>query len=282
MPHVAVIGGSGIYSLPFLANAREERVSTPYGEARLLRGTVEGEPVTFLPRHGFDHGLPPHRIPYRANIWALWQSGVEQVIATAAVGSLSPGHPPGSLALLGQFIDFTRGRPATFFEAGGPVVHADLSQPYCPRLNRLLAAAAARAGLALGPPACYVCTEGPRYETAAEIRMFRHWGGDLVGMTGVPEAVLAREAGLCYAGVALVTNWAAGLDPDPSRPLRHQEVVAMVKDRSVQLLELLHEAIGAAAASPRMCPCRESAPGLDIHPGATRPATPGGGEDPRG
>ncbi len=208
---VAVIGGTGIRWMA-QQGVEADSVETPYGPVQVWRTCVEDDEVIFLPRHGPDHHLPPHRVNYRANIKALQQLGVKRVMAAYAVGSLHAAVPPRSLVALDQLLDFTRGRQSTFYDGGASgVVHTDMTEPFCPALRaRLLERAEAR-GLGIVPRGTYICTEGPRIETAAEVRMFAQLGGDVVGMTGVPEAPLARELGLHYAAVALAINWGAGI-----------------------------------------------------------------------
>src|ERR1017187_3471080 len=202
----AIIGGTGVYQLPGL-ELKPEVVETPFGPAHIQ--TCSGRDLVFLTRHGADHSIPPHRIDYRANMSALKILGVERVLAAYAVGSLSRSLPPGALCLLTDFIDFTRGRVSSFFE-GGPsgLGHTDMSQHYCPELKRQLLERAERSSLHLQPQGVYGCTQGPRYESAAEIRMMAQLGCDVVGMTGVPEVTLAKELGLHFAGVALSINLA--------------------------------------------------------------------------
>jgi len=207
---VAIIAGTAIYDVPGKTLV-PETVETPYGPALVYR--VEGEDLVFLARHGISHDTPPHKVNYRANIKALEMLGVKRVLATNAVGSINPEIPPLGLALLTDFLDFTSGRAHTFFDGGkSGVKHVDVSIPYCPTLNKQLLALAPKHGLDLRPNAIYVCTNGPRLESPAEIRMYAQLGGDVVGMTGVPEATLARELGLCYAAVAFSVNWAAGIE----------------------------------------------------------------------
>ena len=209
--------------------------------------------MIFLARHGAGHSVPPHRVNYRANIWALRQLGAGAVIATAACGSMTPEIPPGTLCLCDQFLDFTRGRPSTFFD-GGPwgVHHADMTAPYCPRLGGALAESAGALGISLGTRATYVCTEGPRFESSAEIAAYARLGGQLVGMTGVPEVALAREAGLCYASVAIATNSAAGM---AGHPLSHQEVLEAMGRAVEQVRRLiLHAAVRVARDACLHCP----------------------------
>jgi 5'-methylthioadenosine phosphorylase len=232
-----IIGGTGLYDL----GGEPMTVETRYGEVRVNRSEMGGAKVAFVPRHGAGHGVPPHRVNYRGNIAALHSLGIRNVLATAAVGSMSEKLPPGSLALPTQFLDFTRGRPSTFFDGeDGEVMHVDMTDPYCPHLRGELERAADTLGHHLRPEAVYVCAEGPRFETTAEIRMFRRLGGDLVGMTSLPEVTLAREAGLCYATVAIVTNWAAGVSKDP---IRHGEVSAFMDKQTPRVKSIFAEVI---------------------------------------
>ena len=204
-------------------------------------GAFQGVEVAFMARHGKGHSIPPHAINYRANIWGLRALGVERVLSTAAVGSLNPEMGPGDFVIIDQFLDFTKDRPLTFFDGGEyGVAHVDVTHPYCPVLRRALISVGERLGLALHPAGTYVCVEGPRYETAAEIRAYRTLGGDLVGMTNVPESVLAREAGLCYATMAMVTNLAAGLSPEP---LSHEEVVEIMNRNTENVRRLALETL---------------------------------------
>ncbi len=250
---VAIIGGTGLYDPGMLSEAEPTTLGTPYGTVSLFVGTHGGRRVAFLPRHGSGHSVPPHRVNYRGNIWALRQLGVHACVASAACGSLTETVPPGSLCLCDQFLDFTKSRPSTFFDGeDGRVRHADMTEPYCPELRGHLAAAAQALGMPLGARATYVCTEGPRFETPAEIRAFARLGGDLVGMTGVPEVVLAREAGLCYATVAISTNYAAGL---AGRPLSHDEVVGAMAAATADVRRLILGAIERLDAGPcASCP----------------------------
>ena len=207
---VAIIAGTAIYDIPGKA-LRKERIETPYGSAFIYR--VEGEDLIFLARHGIKHDTPPHKINYRANIKALEMIGVKRVLATNAVGSINTEIPPLGLALVTDFLDFTSNRESTFFDGGDSGLrHVDMSITYCPTLNQQLLALAPSFDIDLRPKAVYVCTNGPRLESPAEIRMYGQLGGDVVGMTGIPEATLARELGLCYAAVAFSVNWAAGIE----------------------------------------------------------------------
>lgn len=254
-PRFAIIGGSGVYDPAILQEVEDVAVETTYGRVELKVGLYSGQAVAFISRHGPGHAIPPHRVNYRANIWALKELGVERVFATAAVGSLQLAMKPGDLVVLSQFIDFTRSRPTTFFEGGqAGVAHVDMTEPYCPQLRQVLAEAGRELALPLHPEGTYVCTEGPRFETPAEIRFYGQIGGDLVGMTNVPEVVLAREAELCYAAVAMVTNYAAGISPSP---LTHHEVAEVMRQNLDRLRELLKLAIQRTPVE-RSCGCKDA------------------------
>lgn len=219
---LALIGGTGIDKLP-LQEQRSINVDTPYGPVGMDEGRIGQTKLFFLKRHGLGHAIPPHLVNYRGNIWALKQIGVQKILATGAVGSISRRFKAGDIVLPDQFLDFTKNRIQTFYEGGDlGVLHVDVSEPYCPDLRRSICLAAESMGLRIKDKGVYVCTEGPRFETPAEIKMFRMLGGEFVGMTGVPEVVLARELGICYATIALVTNAAAGIS---KQPLTHAEVI---------------------------------------------------------
>jgi len=222
-----IIGGTGFYTMG--GEAQQRLVETDYGAIAVDVILLAGQEVAFVARHGREHTAPPHMINYRGIVAALRSLGVSRILASAAVGTLNPVMQPGDFALPDQFLDFTRGRPGTFFDgAKGEVRHTDMTVPYCPQLRQELQRAGDFLGDALHAAAVYVCTEGPRFETPAEIEMFRRLDGDLVGMTGVPEASLAREAGICYASLAVITNWAAGL---AESPIRHSDVSAQMKQQ---------------------------------------------------
>lgn len=259
---VALIGGTGISQISDLTDVRDETVETKFGVAHVTRGNLRGRELIFLHRHGPRRNIPPHRINYRANIAALKQLGVTAIFATTAVGGLHDDWPPGTLVLLDQFLDFTKARPTTFFDLPQPLlgkegselpVHVDMTEPYCPRLRRLLLNVAEQMNVALVPQGVYVCMEGPRFETPAEIRMLKMLGGDVVGMTGVPEVVLAREAGICYAGVSIVTNYAAGISP---APLTHQEVMDAMAEHAPKLLRLF--LVASETYADEDCSCRHT------------------------
>lgn len=238
---IAIIGGSGVYDPKLLTDLVEKTVETKYGTARLTIGKFRGQEVGFMQRHGAGHTLPPHKINYRANIQALKDLGVQDVIATSAVGSINRAMHPGDLVLLDQFLDFTKQRPFTFYDGeDGEVVHTDMTTPYSPELREVILASAKRLGLRIHPTGTYVCVEGPRYESPAEIRAYGLLGGDVVGMTNVPEVVLAKEAGLRYAVVAMVTNYGAGISPTP---LSHAEVLEVMNQHGESIRKLLMDTL---------------------------------------
>jgi len=252
----AIIGGTGVYDPKLLSDLKEESVRTPYGFIKVQSGTYKGERIAFLARHGQEHSIPPHKINYRANIWGLKALGVEFVLATAAVGSLNPEMKPGEFVIVDQFLDFTKSREQTFYDGGeNGVVHTDVTNPYCPEVRRTLVKVGRELGLTIHEQGVYVCTEGPRFETAAEIRAYRMLGGDVVGMTSVPESTLAREAGICYAAMAMVTNMAAGISDGP---LTHDEVVEIMAQNTESVRRLALETI-VQAPSDRACTCNRVA-----------------------
>lgn len=210
-----IIGGTGLDQLEDLHERREESVVTPYGppSAPLVHGRLGRRPVAFLARHGQGHTLAPHEINYRANLWALREAGVDSVVAVAAVGGIVEPPAPGGICIPDQLIDYTWGRSMTYFEGPGVAVeHVDMTEPYTPALRARLVVAGRDAGIDPVDGGCYGATQGPRLETAAEIRRLERDGCTLVGMTGMPEAALARELGLDYACCSVVANRAAGRD----------------------------------------------------------------------
>jgi 5'-methylthioinosine phosphorylase len=214
MTTVAIIGGSGLTKLKNLRITRREVIRTPYGEpsAPMVFGQLGGQEAVFLPRHGAGHTIPPHEVNYRANIWAIKQTGVDKVIAVNAVGGISPDYlASGTLVIPNQVIDYTYGRAHTFFGSEQKkVTHVDFTDPYCEDLRQTVIQAAAGAKMKVVGRGTYGATQGPRFESAAEIRRMERDGADIVGMTGMPEAGLARELELCYASISLVVNPAAG------------------------------------------------------------------------
>ncbi len=244
MTAAAIIGGSGLTDLKNLKITRREVMRTPYGEpsAPLVYGLLGGREVVFLPRHGAGHTIPPHGVNYRANIWALKQTGVRRVIAVNAVGGISPGYLAAEkLVFPDQIIDYTYGREHTFFGSElRQVTHVDFTAPYCDELRQVLIQAARQAGIAAVERGTYGATQGPRFETAAEIRRMERDGADIVGMTGMPEACLARELELCYASVAVVVNPAAG---KATGPISLREIERNLETGMARVRQLLEHVI---------------------------------------
>ena len=245
---VAIIGGSGVKSI---IKGEQKVLGTPYGPTpSLIIGEVEGRPAVFLPRHGEAHSSPPHKVNYRANIWGLKSLGVERIIATNAVGGIDQQLTPGELVLPVDIVDVTKSRIGTFYE-GAPVTHIDVSQPYCPKEREVIGASTVAAGRSSPKDVVMACTEGPRYETPAEIKMLRTMGCHIVGMTGAPEVFLARELEMCYASLSFVSNMAAGLQ----RTLSAREVEEKGRETSQVLNKILTAAISKMPESRRDCPC---------------------------
>lgn len=215
---IGVIGGTGIYKLPGISEMHKETIETEYGQVNVNIGNLGGKAVAFLTRHGEGHSTSPGQINYRSNIRAMQILGVKQIFATACSGSLNPKYGAGSFVLLNQFLDFTKNRPASFFYNDGSedrkIAHVDLTKPYCKRLEKVILEAGEKLGIEVNTGATYCCQEGPRFETEAEIKMFRALGGDLVAHTQYPEVALAREAEICYAAIAIVSNMAAGVEDE--------------------------------------------------------------------
>ena len=210
---LAVIGGSGLSQLANLDVSHREVLRTPYGEpsGAVTFGKICGHPVAFLARHGYGHTIPPHAVNYRANIWALWKRGAAGIVSVASVGSIRSDLKPGDVVIPHQIIDYTWGRKSTFHDGqDGKVTHIDFTDPYDEALREQLIEAAAASGIVVSPSAVYAATQGPRLETAAEINRLERDGVDIVGMTGMPEAALARELGVPYAAISVVANYAAG------------------------------------------------------------------------
>ena len=255
---IAVIGGSGFYS--FLDDATERLVHTPYGppSAPVTTGTIEGRRIAFLPRHGLQHEYPPHQVNYRANLWALQSLGVRRVIGPCAVGSLKSDVKPGDFVLLDQLVDRTWGRADTF--VNGPVVgHVSFADPYCPELGKaIVAAAPAVSGLTVHDRGTVVVVQGPRFSTRAESGWYRSAGWGVIGMTQYPEAYLARELGMCYAGLALVTDYDTGLEGvEGIEPVTMEQVFKVLADNVDRTRELLFAAIPTIPEKPS-CECHEA------------------------
>ena len=223
MRKIGIVGGTGIYSPEALKGFESKIIETPYGKALCNIGEMAGNQVVFITRHGAGHTVAPHKINFRANIWALKSLGTEEIFATSATGSLNPEMTAGHFVVCDQLLDFTKSRVSTFYD--NPVrgvAHADFTNPYCETLRRKVIAILEKTDIPFHKTGCYVTTEGPRFETAAEVRAYAMLGGDVVGMTNAQEAILAREAEMCYTNCAIVTNMGAGIS---KTTLSHQEVV---------------------------------------------------------
>lgn len=239
MPEIAIIGGTGLTSIEELSITRREMIRTPYGEPSgpLTHGVLCGQEVVFLARHGYGHTIPPHDVNYRANLWALKSIGIERVIAVAAVGGIRHDLLPGRLVIPDQIIDYTTTRINTFFdknEAG--VKHIDFTYPYCEDLRQLLISTADAVSIPVSGHGTYAATQGPRLETTAEVNRLERDGCDMVGMTGMPEAALARELEMCYAACAVIANMAAGRGEGE---ITLEEIEENLKDGMQQVVELL-------------------------------------------
>ncbi len=251
---IGVLGGSGFYA--FLDDVTHVPVHTPYGEpsAPVAVGTVGGRRVAFLPRHGAHHEHPPHKVNYRANLWAMRELGVQRILAPCAVGSLRPDVHPGDVVVCDQLVDRTRSRPDTFFD-GGVVGHIGFADPYCPELRAVAVDVARSEGVAVRDGGTVVVIQGPRFSTRAESRWFAQMGWDVVNMTQYPEAALARELGICYAAMALVTDYDTGLEGvEGIRPVTMDEVFGVLADNVDKTRRMLFSAIPAIPATPG-CSC---------------------------
>jgi 5'-methylthioadenosine phosphorylase len=258
---IGIIGGSGLYEIEGIITKETMKIPTPFGDpsGSYVIGEFSGRDVAFLARHGSGHQIPPHRINYRANIWGVKSIGVERVLSVGATGGISPGMAPGTIVIPDQIIDMTRRGDVTFHE-GEEVMHIDFTEPYCPEVRGALFRAGEKAGIDLGKSGTYVCAEGPRLETKAEIEFFSRIGGDVVGMTFMPEASLAREAELCYGGIAVVTNFAAGIK---EKKLTATEVVDVMRQTMASLKILLREVL-LLLPPERTCGCKDALRGAGV------------------
>lgn len=241
-----IIGGTGLTQLSNLEVTRRRVVRTPFGEpsGALLFGQLAGREVAFLARHGYGHTIPPHRVNYRANIWALEAEGVDQVVSVASVGGIRADLRPGAIAVPHQIIDYTWGRHSSFHEGEDKaVVHIDFTRPYCDRLRQSIVEAAQSTGQNIAPEGVYAVSQGPRLETAAEIDRFERDGADMVGMTGMPEAALAREIGICYAAIAVVANHAAGRAAS-REGIKMEDINATLRKALVEVRAILEALVG--------------------------------------
>lgn len=256
MSKIGLIGGSGLYEVEGLITKGRKTVKTPFGRpsGQYLTGELNGREIIFLPRHGRHHDIPPHMINYRANIWGFKEMGVERILSVSAVGGIKKGLKPGDIVILDQVLDMTRNRISTYYDGKDGVVHIDFTHPYCPELRKTILKAGKRAKLTIKDNGTYVAVEGPRLETSSEIKSFGILGGDVVGMTGMPEASLARELEICYSGISVVANYAAGIS---SRKLTVAEVMDAMRSTTEKLKRLLKETF-ALVPEQRKCSCGEA------------------------
>jgi 5'-methylthioadenosine phosphorylase len=244
---LAVIGGSGLSKLASLEITERKVVRTPYGEpsGALTFGAIRGQPVVFLARHGYGHTIAPHEVNYRANLWALKEENVSGVVSVASVGGIRRDVAPGALLVPDQIIDYTWGRRSTFFEgAGAPVTHIDFTEPYTRSLRRRILAAARACGESVLDGGTYAATQGPRLESAAEINRLERDGADIVGMTGMPEAALARELGLEYAAIAVSANYAAGRG-ESEHAVSMERIEAVLGEAMGRVRRVIEQLVGA-------------------------------------
>jgi 5'-methylthioadenosine phosphorylase len=256
-PRIGIIGGSGFYSL-FDEAAESRTVHTPYGSpsGQLTIGEVAGAAVAFVPRHGRHHELPPHRINYRANLWALHSVGCDAIIAPCAAGSLQPDVRPGDIAVCDQLVDRTWGRGDTYYD--GPVAaHVSFADPYCPELRDAAIETVREAGLNVHEHATVVVIQGPRFSTRSESQWFRSQGWEVINMTQYPEAVLARELEMCFVNLSLITDYDAGLEGSGAAPVSYDSVMQVLRENNERLRGLLEKLVGRIDPD-RTCPCRHA------------------------
>jgi 5'-methylthioadenosine phosphorylase len=250
---IGIIGGSGLYEIEGVVRKETRKVKTPFGKPSnsYTIGALSGREVVFLPRHGLQHSIHPHKVNYRANIWGFKELGVDRILSISAVGGISKDLAPGAIVVPDQIIDMTSNRDATFYE-GDDVVHIDFTEPYCPDLRKSIIKAGKTIGLNVKTSGTYVCVNGPRLETRAEIQFFARIGAHIVGMTAMPEAALAREVEICFGGIAVVTNYAAGVK---KKSLRAKEVVEVMNATTMKLKAFLKEILNAILQK-RTCTCK--------------------------
>ena len=262
---IGVFGGSGFYTLG--NDAEEVEIDTPFGapSAPVTLAEVGGRTVAFLPRHGRDHEFAPAHVPARANLWAMRTLGVRQVIGPCAAGSLDPGIHPGDFVVLDQLVDRTWGRPDTYYDAGA-AHHVSFADPYCPELGRRVVDAGKRVGVRMHERGTVVVIPGPRFSTRAESRSFRAEGWHVVNMTQYPEAYLARELGMHYAGIALVTDYDTGVEHDAGvAPVTQEQVFAFFEANLHHVRTLLDDLLPRLAAEPNGCGCTDAIGPLDAY-----------------
>ena len=257
---IGVFGGSGFYS--FLTDATEHAVTTPYGDpsAPIVIGTVADRRVAFLPRHGLKHEYPPHKLPSRANLWAMHELGVTRLLAPTAAGSLQPDVKRGDFVVCDQLVDRTSGRPSTFYD-GPDTTHVSLADPYCPQMRAAAIDTARAQGISVHETGTVVVIEGPRFSTRAESRWYSQNGWHVINMTQYPEAALARELQICYCNISLITDYDVGVEGMP--PVTVPEVIKVFNDNNARLRDLLLAIIPLLPAE-RACPCATALDGARV------------------
>jgi 5'-methylthioadenosine phosphorylase len=254
---IGVFGGSGFYS--FLENITEIDVNTPYGKPsdRISIANFEGKKIAFLPRHGKNHQYPPHKIPYKANLFAMKQLGVKKIIGPTASGSLQPNIKPGDFVITDQFVDRTNGRGDTFYD-GPEVIHTSPAYPYCPSLRKVALESADSLGISFHDGGTVVVIQGPRFSTVSESRWFNKMGWEVINMTQYPECYLARELGICYANIALITDYDAGLEGrEDIVPVTHDGVLKVMEENNDKVRKLLFEIIRRIDLSAECTHCKQ-------------------------
>ena len=256
---VGVFGGSGFYS--FLDDVQEVEVDTPFGapSAPLMVGEIEGRRVAFLARHGLKHHLPPHRVPYRANVWAMKELGVRRIVGPCAAGSLQPAVKPGHFVICDQLVERTWGRQDTFYD-GPETTHIGFAEPYCPTMREAAIKEGRDLGIELHERGTVVVVQGPRFSTRAESDFFRLQGWEVINMTQYPESVLARELELCYLNVALITDYDVGVEGEDVEPVSHERVIQVFNENISKLRDLLFRVI-PTLPDERTCPCASALEG---------------------
>jgi len=251
---IGIFGGTGIYDSGLLENTQEIDIDTPYGKPSdtITVGTFKGRKIAFLPRHGKKHSIPPHKINFKANIWAFKELGITRIIAPSAVGSLKEEFEPGHFALPTQFLDFTKSRDGSFSD-NGKVIHISVADPFCPELQTSILDVTNNQDLEMHKDCTYVCIEGPRFSTKAESKFFRTTGADIIGMTLVPECQLAREAQICYASISTVTDYDVWAD----KPVTAKEVIATLSKNVEKTKKVLTELIDKIPKT-RSCSCAKA------------------------
>jgi len=251
---IGIIGGSGIYESEIIEDVKEVKVYTPYGRPSDLIsvGQYKNRRVAFLPRHGRRHQIPPHKIPFRANVWALKELGVKRVIAASAVGSLQENLKPSEFVIVDQFIDRTKDRGDTFYD-GGQVCHISTAEPFCPELREVFTESGRGMGIPIHEKGTYVCIQGPRFSTKAESRLFRSWGVDVIGMSVFPEVALSREVGMCYVSVAMVTDY----DVWTEKTVTAEEIIKTMTQNVANFRRLIMDTIPKIPEA-RSCLCGEA------------------------